>query len=243
MDQNTPAILRLPVELLQRILLIVIPLIKYNELYRLRYRLLEDSPFHTLRSTCRIFRWMVDDLPFWQSDTFRLPFTLTTDYFEVLLSDSHLQQCLARKTGWSDCSLQVVQILKRHVPQFGQRVHYLRLNNNYTSKSWGKISETLCGAFPVLMVLELSSDTHVHLDILPPTLWRFELHAPPKDNCHCFNTLPHLEQFSYHHHSCNPLHFKKLLPFKFQGHPSRISTSLSTLFTLSIKTRSHNTRF
>jgi hypothetical protein len=213
MHRSSPPILSLPVELLHSILSLVVPFIKHDQLYKLQYLQLKESPFHAVRSTCRIFRWIVDDFPFWRNDTFKLPFTLNPEYLEVLISDPHLQQCLAQKTGWRAYSLHIVQILARHIPQFGRGVHYLQLDNKYTSKPWHSIPETLCSAFPVLTVLELSSDTHVHLDILPRTLRRLELDAPLDKSCYCFNTLPNLEQFSFHHRSRQSLHLKKLLPF------------------------------
>src|SRR5271155_1763681 len=100
-----PPINSLPVEVLSTILSLV--LLSFKD-HRFPKRL-PDSPFHVLRSTCRRFREISDQLPFWYTVDFdfnqedrvvfagRYPDESTV---EVLLSDRHLQLCLSSKTSW-----------------------------------------------------------------------------------------------------------------------------------------------
>lgn len=140
MDSSTPPILRLPAELLTDILSLVVPHIYphgWNAAFIKTPTL--KSPFHAVRSTCRTFRWIVDDLPFWRDDNFDVTdiILFTPDresdepfncyFLDVLLCDPHLRQCLGQKKGWLIWGLYVYRALTRQIPNFGQCVHRLEL--------------------------------------------------------------------------------------------------------------------
>jgi hypothetical protein len=71
MDSPPPSILHLPAELLIEILTLTVPSIKPLE-EDAPVRKLSESPFHAVRSTCRTFRWIVNELPFWMDDDFNI---------------------------------------------------------------------------------------------------------------------------------------------------------------------------
>jgi hypothetical protein len=71
MDSSAPSILHLPVELLLKILSFTVPSIK-PEGGMSSPETLSQSPFHAVRSTCRDFRQLVNELPFWLDDDFNI---------------------------------------------------------------------------------------------------------------------------------------------------------------------------
>jgi hypothetical protein len=64
------------VELLSEILALVVPDISLPEIRMRRVwdrpSKITESPFHCVRSSCRTFRWIVDELPFWHADDFNI---------------------------------------------------------------------------------------------------------------------------------------------------------------------------
>jgi hypothetical protein len=117
MEPSPPHILRVPAEILSSILsLAVVSIVPSGSRYLPNaFELtLAESPFHCVRSTCRTFRQIVDQLPFWKKDEFSIAeieefrrkeshwvfdqaLVGQPDGTDVLLSDPHLQQCLIRK--------------------------------------------------------------------------------------------------------------------------------------------------
>lgn len=193
-----------------------------------------ESPFHCVRSTCRTFRQIVDQLPFWQDDRFDIASveefrpegywpTLALGLLErpvytaVLLSDPHLQQCLVRKTGWEAASPRVFETLALKIPSFGQCVRYLNLEGEFWH--WVDITNILRDAFPILEDLKVYSEDHIHLNTLPRTLQKLTHLGSLVTTCHCHNDLPILKDFTF----CTggetledddgPETFKWLLPF------------------------------
>jgi hypothetical protein len=71
MDSSPPSILNLPYEILHQILSFAVPSIK-PEGGKDQPEILSQSPFHAVRSTCRTFRHVVDELPFWMHDDFNI---------------------------------------------------------------------------------------------------------------------------------------------------------------------------
>jgi hypothetical protein len=220
MDSSLPAILRVPNEVLFEIISLVVPSIWPKSHHTIPCPFLTNSPFHAIRSTCRIFRWTVDELPFWRADDFNIAdvelFNRTPDsyYVNVLISDPHVQQCLGRKTGWRIENAFIFRSLERHISHFGRCVRYLNLNTTGDKYELElTIPTILHDAFPMLMVLELKSRYHVHYHMLPPSLRRLQLEAPLERNCDCENHLPNLEQLC----CMGPMHrlldFKRMLPF------------------------------
>jgi hypothetical protein len=238
MDSSRPSILTIPTEILTDILSIVVPSLwppglgrEFNVTTKLN-----QSPFHTLRSTCRTFRWIVDDLPFWKGNNFDIgcidkyyydgarPFNFqmysdSTHYLEVLLSDPHLQQCLGRKTRWCLNFVNVFWILARTIPHFGQSVRHLHLSNEYfyARHSWDDIPQMLRASFPILTELKITTDstTHVHLDIFPLSLQKLVYDAPLSSTCKCTNNLPNLESLCFYRiwSESPPFDLKRMLPF------------------------------
>jgi hypothetical protein len=215
MNPTPPPILRLPADLLSDILSLALTSVPPKHFYELFPHKFEptDSPFHAIRSTCRAFRWTVDELLFWRNDTFSFAHEFERDvsfgyvsainrYFHVLLLDPHLRQSLARKSGWIAHYPSFFQKLVRNIPQFGQRVRYLQIRNmdedlRYSSESWDDVPVAIGHHFPILTVLELASEGHVHLDVLPSSLQRLVFDAPLSQKCDCRNNLPNLEQLHY----------------------------------------------
>jgi hypothetical protein len=240
METSPPHILCLPAEVLSIILSLAVPYIcpfhRHTPVGRVT---LVESPFHCVRSTCRTFRQIVDQLPFWQDDQFDIadieqfrcePWwptydsTYTPGLVEqpvatvALLSDPHLQQCLVRKTGWVAASPRVFETLAREIPSFGQGVRYLDLPNGEFCQ-WVHVTNTLRDAFPILEDLHIYSEDHIHLNTLPQTLQKFTLTGPLVTTCDCHNDLPILKEFNYCtgdedlEDDAGPFTFERLLPF------------------------------
>jgi hypothetical protein len=224
MDSSAPSILRLPVEILTDILSPVVHSVVPEEIYYYNGRAvpLNKSPFHAVRSTCRTFRWIVDELPFWRDDElnfrriddrYRPRRSQSGHYVDVLLSDPHLCQCLHRKTGWDADNVSIFRVLVRHISHFGQCVRYLRLSI-FDKAFTDSFQQTLLDTFPILTFLELTSQYHVHFDCFPPSLRKLVLVAPLKCDRNCTNGLPNLEQLVLRQSSVTSLlNFNRVLPF------------------------------
>jgi hypothetical protein len=238
MDSTPPAatpppILRLPPELLFEIISLAVPSILDKNIPLG----LDDSPFHAVRSTCRTFRHVVDQLPFWNEDDFDIsiierfvPFEFMADLAdmevwpsrstEVLLADPHLRQCLSQKTGWYIASPPGFDAISQNVPNFGQSVRYLDFNSLGEENDWVPVTNVLRNLCPTLTVLKVLSSSHIHFDTLPLTLRELEILGPERLECHCTNDLPNLEKFDYHfqlvgehREPVDPVNLEWLLPF------------------------------
>lgn len=212
-----PPILQLPTEILTKIISPVVPSLRSweFELIGLYPTSLAESPFHNVRATCRTFRWIVDELPFWIKDTFdisaiehlrrdkdwdkfRYSAVLPSDNTAVLLSDAHLRQCLSRKTGWYIASPPLFETISTAIPRFGQSLRCLYLSSGERAHSWVHVTSVLSNLCPMLAVLIVWSTAHIHLDNLPPTLESLDIHEPFVPDCHCRNNLPNLDKLLYY---------------------------------------------
>jgi hypothetical protein len=224
---SSPApILRLPLEILSSILLLAVPSIHRRGFPRCLSKL-ADSPFHSVRSTCRTFRWIVNELPFWNDKALRIghladnvlcPESFTaqdwTDrykrWLEVYLSDPHLQQCLSRKRDWYVRHGAEFGTLVLKVPEFGKRVRSLKVDIGLS----GVNVDSFQYLFPVLVDLEIRAGDHVCLDELPVSLKRLSVEGPLDEDCYCQHTLPNVRQLTYLlRASYVPIDLKRILPF------------------------------
>ena len=105
-------ILTLPNELLYNILSLVLPSASLN------------LPVLTVRSVCKTFRLIADQLPFWYEEDFHfhnidrhLCLRRTPSFVETLLKDPHLVECLSRKTSWSVHSIDLFDVLLDNLPR------------------------------------------------------------------------------------------------------------------------------
>ena len=225
-ESISPApIFRLPREVLFAILSLVVPSLRPNGWPKT----LRDSPFHVIRSTCRIFRRLADELPFWDRDNFdfqreAIVFSRarwsTESVVQLLVSDTHLQQRLSSKTGWYFTEPSLFQVLSGKIPNFGASVRSLKLLAMVWGKffCWGEIAHELKTTFTSLTYLDIISNDHVHMNKLPPSLQTLII-ITPFAKCNCSNTLPNLQTFniadtgSHVSQLTEPLKFQKLLPF------------------------------
>jgi hypothetical protein len=215
MDSTLPPIFQLPNELQFEILSLVIPSLLPSgfEPHIRKPTRLTDSPFHTVRSTCRTLRWIVDELPFWSdasfdisqiehfdhddgsdSVTIRAP---PSDNMEALLSDAHLQQCLSLKTVWRVKSPAVFSTLSRKLPHFGQSLQDLGLCHGDRLYSWINVTNLLRHTCPTLKKLFIMSTAHIHLNTLPHTLQELDIKEFSESDCSCKNDLPNLLEFVF----------------------------------------------
>lgn len=86
-----------------------------------------------LRSTCRKFRTLVNELPFWFDGNFRLvemiPRPRTYDdgekfevaFLRLLFQDPYLVQCLERRTSWHFQNVGALRAVANCVPSFSSR--------------------------------------------------------------------------------------------------------------------------
>jgi hypothetical protein len=241
--QPLPPICRLPIELLSDILSLVVPSVIPPDFQPHRRRFnrnhpakIIESPFHCVRSTCRTFRRIADQLPFWSVDDFDINDILNFEpersgpslfgpedtlppyspYLEAVLADSHLQGCLDRKTSWFVANAVLWETLVHSMPNFGRHAQYLKLNGNgYCDYPYGHVTPTLFEIFPVLTHLEIESNDHVCLDDLPETLKILNIIAPLVEDCDCENDLPNLEELDYTPLDGEmPLEFRRMLPLE-----------------------------
>jgi hypothetical protein len=250
MDSSTPLILRLPTEILSGILSIVVPSIQPERRFTVldrKKRKLKNSPFHAVRSTCRTFRWIVDELPFWRDDKFSIDEinlfaqphwkgrdrNLDAHNVDVLLSDPHLCHFLGRKTGWTFGDPFTFRALVRRIPHFGQCVRYLKL---YTYHRGVDIYKTLPDSFPTLTVLDFRSKFHIHFDALPTSLQTLYFGAPlicDRDSG-CTNDFPNLDRLSFSIPDANPLtalDFKRMLPFNSKKTLQHLQITVAEMMT------------
>jgi hypothetical protein len=234
MDSATPPILRLPAELLFEILSLAVPsLLPEGFEPRTYLTSLKRSPFHSVRSTCRTFRLIVDELPFWNDNTFdigeieKFHRHRSTDEAlsvwpsaktQVLLSDANLPRCLSRKTGWRIANPVLFDTISQKVPEFGQYLRYLNLNHGGAKDSWVHITNSLRDICPILTCLYVESTAHIHFDTLPDTLEVLEITEPYGFECHCKNNLPNLHCFDYQSPDAlptieTPIDLDRVLPF------------------------------
>ena len=207
------------------------------------------DPLLDVRSTCRTFRQIADQLPFWYVDDFNIAalpprlFPQPSTFVEVLLADQHLQACLSRKRNWFFSDPGVFEIVAQKVPQFGENVQSLTLNSRTLCKifngayaggeKWGGLLEVssrplrstpkLNNIFISLTSLEVISRDHIHLNKLPPSLRVLKLIAPDLHECSCNNSLPNLQAFTFEPYR-RPQHldFRRLLPLKSKSTLSRV---------------------
>jgi hypothetical protein len=239
MDSPLPPVLHLPTEILSGILSLVVPSI-WPE--RCCNRKLNNSPLHATRSTCRTFRWIIDELPFWRDNEFNIS---QIDHFferelgeapdplnvDTLLSDPHLRQCLGRKTGWYVADEFVFRALVRHIPHFGQHLRDLHLGAVF-EESPNHIPDTLRDNFPILTSLDVDSSHHIHFNILPLSLRTLVLGSELTCNCDCTNNLPNLEELVFRlslYQSLSALSFKRILPFNSQKTLQRLRFVFRTI--------------
>jgi hypothetical protein len=91
------------------------------------------SEIFGLRSTCRRFRALVNELPFWFDPNFKVVEVIpprqqwSTDldwegydagFLRLIFQDRHLVQCLARRTRWHFKNLQTLRVVIDCVPSF-----------------------------------------------------------------------------------------------------------------------------
>jgi hypothetical protein len=239
--QSLPPILRLPAELLSEILSLVVPNINPPDLEPRRWSdrpsHITDSPFHCVRSSCRTFRWIVDELPFWNKDDCDIddlwewrpkdkgpshhtlqsgePEPSYCPYIGVVVSDPHLQQCLDRKKSWLVAHPPLFEQLRLSMPRFGLYVQLLQLNGNGACNyGWGHVTANLFEIFPILTELDVESNDHVCMKRLPKTLRSLRIEAPLIEHCDCQMEFPNLELLLYVPLDYVPLDFKRMLPFK-----------------------------
>lgn len=251
--QPLSPIFRLPTDLLFDILSLVVPFVSPLGFQppcegRVTPKITE-SPLHCVRSTCRDFRRIADQLPFWYADDFDIsdilkfepkssaskmtwgtkisdPVPPYSPYLEVILSDSHLQRCLDRKTHWFVANPRLWEALVHSMPDFGPHIQYLKLKGNGEYYPYNQITPTLFAICPVLTYLEIESANHICPDGLPKTLEILRITGPRTDCdcwhsdcdcCDCENHLPNLEELhhtSLDHGTPTPLDFRRVLPLQ-----------------------------
>jgi hypothetical protein len=167
MDANPPPILRLAPELLIEIISLAVPGIYPDDLDIPID--LENSPFHVVRSTCRTFRRIVDNLPFWKEDSFDIssnesfvPFKSLTELADsevwptdMLLEDPYLRERLSQRTGWTIVSPMIFEAISRNVPHFGQSLRYLDLGRDHNDNDWAPTTSRLRDLYTTLSVLKV----------------------------------------------------------------------------------------
>jgi len=92
------------------------------------------------RATCRRFRSLVNELPFWFVDNVNLmemiplypPHYLsnwadTVKFLVILFQDKHLVQCLERRTSWNFKDVPSLQLVLDCIPSFKTRTRSLNL--------------------------------------------------------------------------------------------------------------------
>src|SRR5271170_1011299 len=154
---KTSPILNLPNEVLYEILRLL-------SVHALKPR--PDRDFRTimmLRSVCRRFRMVTDELPFWHKDcdfdlvdiissskkidNFRYNFWAGTgdilhaheEFLEALLANQHLVQNLARRTKWHFRSFISFQSVKELVPSFFENTTAVGLQCDSVGAKFGVI--------------------------------------------------------------------------------------------------------
>lgn len=194
-------------------------------------------PLLDIRATCRTFRQIANQLPFWYADDFNIAelfpnFPLRHSFVEVLLADQHLQACLSRKRRWAFLEPRVFEIVSQKIPQFGETVRSLKLDSRthrpsfsergFVGERWGGVfevpsrplrSSTLKTTFTSLTFLEVVSSDHIHLNKLPPSL-RVVFMSSPFSKCNCKSSLPNLEDFKVALYGDDSLNFMRLLSLK-----------------------------
>lgn len=88
------------------------------------------APALTIRSVCRRFRAIANELPFWYAGEFDLLNLLPEfrapnsdeKFLQALFTDNHLVECLQRKTKWKFRNLPNFLVIMERVPSFQQCV-------------------------------------------------------------------------------------------------------------------------
>jgi hypothetical protein len=175
MDPAPCHILTLPFELLSRIILDALPVEPVNDL--------KTVPLMRIRSVCRRFRMVANQLPIWfddseeDEDLDRLPCDAwVASFVQLLLQDQHLLECLERKTEWKACSQPVFEILCQYVASFSGNAKQLRLRleNSAISAKIDRFPSQL-PHFVNLHSLDLNISSGVHIGELPPSLEKLSI--------------------------------------------------------------------
>ena len=107
-----------------------------------------------IRSTCRRFRAISNELAFWYNEDFDLldlilhrewydPIEVHEDcqaFLKVLLSDEHLVQCLARRSNWLFRNLIGFQTVMELVPSFSRNTTAVLLESDFTCEEPARLS-------------------------------------------------------------------------------------------------------
>lgn len=216
MDAAPRHILALPFELLSRIILLALPLEQVNEL--------KTVPLMRIRSVCRRFRMVANQLPIWFDDSEgdedfdRLPYAWAALFVQLLLQDQQLLECLERKTEWKVDSQPVFEILCQYVASFSGNARQLRLQLGPSAKI-DRFPPQL-PHFVNLRNLDLDISSGVHIGDLPPSLEKLSI---KRDDRHlvgcgkCAIEAETLKEFSFcdaNDQMDSISDFRRLLPLK-----------------------------
>ena len=117
-------ILKLPYELIFNILSLVLP------------TRAPPKSVHAVRSVCKAFRFVANQLPFWLEENFMFqaltrPYRANpgsiSEFIEFMLQDAHLVECLNRKKSWKICGPDEFDALYRNLPSLPDITERLRL--------------------------------------------------------------------------------------------------------------------
>lgn len=114
---------------------------------------LDRSDLFAIRSTCRAFRYMANELLFWVDDDFRVVETIPrrlsiyddersdATFLEIILSDRHLLACLARRKVWHFKNIVTLRVVLLKLPSFRrQPVSVHLLFDKLSSRYWLRAS-------------------------------------------------------------------------------------------------------
>ena len=117
-------VLKLPYELIFQILSLALP------------RPAPPRPVHAVRSVCKAFRFIANQLPFWLEENFTFealtrPYRANrgsvSEFIQIMLQDAHLVECLNRKKSWKICCPDEFDTLYRNIPSLPDVIERLRL--------------------------------------------------------------------------------------------------------------------
>jgi hypothetical protein len=231
-------ILRLPPELLSKILSYILPTSFLHSRWDDDF-LPSLKTLGVIRSTCRTIRSVADNLPFWYDGDFQMELLHPSPslarredlvpYVEGMLADSHLKECFSRrKRRWRICSVSDIdhlrapmyEMLTRTVPGFQENAESLKgfvFPGGPDEVEAVNLDELLNG-YPRLRDLEiLSRSHHIYTENPPASLRRLaisnELRYSSHEQCICtLNGIRNLEhlRLDYRPHNSSTVSIPRL---------------------------------
>jgi hypothetical protein len=141
------------------------------------------QPILVVRQVCRVFRTIINDLPFWRVAEFDLVSLISNQYegdhgtlefrfVKALLTDGDLLEIFQKKTSWTFCRFSVFRIVSETVPNHRENVTELAFVGGPNEKRFDQVGAPMDWVdrvliyYPKLQSLTIETVEHVEPSLI-----------------------------------------------------------------------------